>query len=469
MITFKRKLARRELKTPAWFFIIGLLTAYVGPISLAAETPSIREVCVEFHEARDKFRMPSKWRLVWDVIRLKYFPGSLVRVQHTPIEISSDKKVREHDFTADPEQTSAAGENIIFSIDPPERFIDSEKIGALRLRNAELNRLLKTLMPQLMPIVSAQTVERCVNLAQRSNFDFENFKKISEEKQSLRILDQIDEAKVANATLANTVGRLHLKWKVIHTTDLHAVHESLRSSQTRNIVILSHGLSTGKLIDSSLNEYPLGFFSEISPSIRSVSIFSCHAPEIAKSYKLREKLAQAKSQYGMRHLYIADGVQLAALPGMEDIVPVRSFRSFMRKVDASLSWRPRDLESGPEAEVTPLCKIKMEGLKVTQGTLGFSLNGRFIGAVDETFTAIPALTYPCTFEDRVKNILIIHSLNLIISSGVQSLDFQPTLEHPGFSIGKESLKNYHRSDGSYQGSKYEFEWKPNTSFFLSTI
>ena len=403
------------------------------------------EACTEVITARAQLRPPSGLGVLWTLFRLKFFPGSLVSVQTTRVPIAPELR------TAPPLTFDQPG--IIFSIEPPDEIAESPEVDSMRRRYSELSRLITAGLKSFRHIAGAKTVPDCMARADKAKFNFNAFIKMARERSALGLVEQIDEGRLTDKVIQGTLSHLKLSWRVVHSTDLMAVHEALRQPGLHHVVIVAHGLSGGKLVDSRLNEYPLGFFSEISPSLRSLSIFACHGTEMAKLYRVAEKLGTFKSQFAARTLFVSKGTKLGSL---DEMVPVRAFRSFMTSVDHKLAraWRKERPVTGVDAPEAR-CSLFVGGLAIQSGSLGFILNGRFIGSKNrsgENFT----LTYPCSVADRKTNILIIRNLSLLALATIATTDFMVQPDHAGHAVRESHLKHYTRADGSYQSSKFEF-------------
>ena len=414
----------------------------------ATATQSPLQVCTEIHEARSDIPATPRLQLIWDLFRAKTFPASLVHTREIQLVVPDSMRVQPVPGSV----ASYGGYNAIFSIDPPADLLESPDLNAKKLRFAELNREINGLLPDLRSIAAASSIVRCVARAEKLGFDFDGFQKIAEERNSLRILDQLSEAEKADKIIARSMRKLKLNWQVVHFTDLMAVHRALSNPGLQNVVILSHGMTGGKLVDSRLNEYPLGFFSTLSPGVRSISIYACHGEEIIKTYHLENLMAVSLSEGDTRRIFVSAGTKLA---GMEDLVPIGAFGSFMRHVDRSLSRVVEGVPMGPLESNAQSCSTQFSGLKITNGTLGFALNGTFIGSVNAGNQDF-RLKYPCELANRDRNLLVIHGINLLSRSTIESTDFSVMPVHPGKRVVEPSLTQYRRADGSYQGSLYEF-------------
>ncbi len=438
------------MKNLSALFLFTITSALLTSSQLASATEpsSLLQICTEIHDAQGDMPVTPRLKLFWDLLRVKAFPSTLVKTREIRLPIADAHRVQPVPGSL----ASFAGYNVIFSIDPPQDVLDSADLDAMKLRYAELNRKIKVMLPELRGIASASSVVQCVARAEKSSFDFASFEKLAEERNSLRILDQVKEAAKADQIIERTLGHLKLQWQVVHSTDLMAVHRALSHPGLKNVVILSHGLTGGKLVDSRLSEYPLGFFSDLSPELRSISIFACHGEDIVKTYHLETLVTSTLSEAGTRRIFVSDGTSLA---GMEDLVPIAAFRHFMRHVDHTLFEVPAEEPMGPLESTPASCEAHFTGLDITHGTFGFALNGQFIGSANAGDHDL-VLTYPCAIANRARNILVIHGISLLGPSAIESLDFQIVPVVPGKKIKDPTLKNYMRADGTYQSSLYEF-------------
>ena len=428
-------------------FLFVIFTLIYAAPSFALDAPSVKEYCEAIHAQQAEIHRPGKWSLLKDALRLILVPGRMVHLQQTELAIPAAGRVQV--------QENAASENIIFSISPPNELTQSESIQKMRMRLQEIDAALKAMSPDFNYIIAASTVDDCVSRVEETQFDLDQFNHLVSERSSLHVIEQIDEATRADQIIAKTLRRLRLPWKVVHSTDLMEVHSALLNPEIKNVVLFSHGLSEGKLVDSRINEYPLSFFSDLSPSIRSLTIFACHGAEIAEAYHLSESLANNPSEYASRSLFISKGTQLE---GMDELVPIRAFPSFMKKVDRILSWGEEGNATGPMIHDRLSCEVEVDRFKVKQGTFGFLLNGRYIGSLNQgNADSKTSFHFPCSYADRKVNILTIHGLSLLQTSDIESPHFEVVTHFPVGTVSHSELTHYFRADHTYQGSKYVFE------------
>lgn len=401
-----------------------------------------QDFCEEIHQARTRLKKQKKGKVFSDVLKLTFSPGHLVQTKEVIIPVSPPSRIRS-------ENDRNLSQNIIFSITPPADLTNNIDVEKMQARYRELHHEIKKLRGHLMKVAFQPSVEKCVEKSKSLGFSFEHFTTLATEANSLQLITQINESKKADRMIKRALRHLKLKWKVVHSTDMMEVHEMLRSHHLQNVVIISHGLFDGKLLDSRMNQYPTGFFSNISESVQSISLFSCHAEEIVKGYHLKERLESTPSNYSKHLLYFSTGTEIG---GLKEVVPVSAFPLFLRRVESSLLRNTETEDTLAGASPTrpaPVCKIEISGLDVTSGALAFNLNGFFIGAAHAGETP-HAFEYPCAFQESPKNILTLHGINLLGATTIQSTDFQILASKNG------KMSHYYKDDHSYQGSKFEF-------------
>ena len=401
--------------------------------------------CQEIQQSKSQLPKISRFHALWDVLRVRLAPGSVIKLQEIDLSVLPSVPA-----------ASESGENIIFSIEPPQAFLNSPEFQQKQERYEAIQNTLESQKRKLTKIFKTKSVQECIQVSNDQDFDFLGFSKLAEEAKALALVGQALDAQKVRNTIEKTLKHLKLNWHVVWSTQVMDVYLALKSPNTRNIVILSHGVSGGKLVDSSLNEYPLGIFSELSPSLESISFFSCHDDESVSLYHVEDHLRESPTSMALRRVFYAQGAKLL---GQQDVVPVEAFKSFMKKVDRRILDASRIESPKTTLDPSPVpaqCSIQISGLALARGTLGFSLNGRFIGDLDK-YSLSTEFTFPCRYLDRAKNILVMRSLNLLEDALPVSAEYSVSVRAPGQTVKSGSLSHYYRSDKSYQSSKFEFE------------
>jgi hypothetical protein len=421
----------------------------------ASDLPQIRQSCEELQTQRGQIPHISRWRMLGQLLRLKFRPGSVAFPDFVNLNTP------ERELLPTPSGNPPAGRNLIFSLMPPARLTQGPEFERAKARYEELTDTLLAMLPQLRSFMYADGVDECIALAKEAQFDFKAFQTLGTERAGLEWVNQIRDGREASAILSRT--KLRHDWEVYHTTDLMTVFQSLRSTQVRNIIIVAHADTDGRIFDSSFNEYPIGFFSDISPTIESISIYSCHSEKVVERYKIAERIRVLPTYHERRTVYRSVGMKLM---GIQDVVPIKSLGSFIKKVD---HWQSFEED---EAKVKPAhayCRIGLEGVQAKSGGFGFLLNGEFIGAINPGTHAEPlTLYYPCSLADRAKNVLVLKGIHPSTRSALtappellkgwitRAVPAGPGGAHQEVRSELPPATHYRRPDGSYQSSKWVF-------------
>jgi hypothetical protein len=412
------------------------------------------QFCRTLREGRDQIKGMNRFTVVRDFLKLAIAPGSLVKLKLKEVPVSDSLRVVPGD------RSGALPKNIIFSIDPPAEWVQSADIPQLRKSFEALNTEIYKYTSFVTSLIFSPSPEVCATRIKSTGFDPEYFSGLLKKRSEYRLLNQIDEAGFAHRAIQKMLAHAQLPWTLIQTTDLDEVHQALRNPEVENVVIFTHGLSGGKLIDSRFNSYPLGFFNDFSSHLRTLTVFACHGEETATLYSLEKAMKEQPSIHPDRAIFLSIG---STLGGRDELVPLTAFRKFMHRVERriiGLQWA--ELRSSvvgtpgnPPGNLAPLCSVELSDFKVKSGTYGLILNGQFLGSIHGE-PSHRVMDYPCRFMNREKNILVIQSLGVSDPAQIQSENFEIMTRYPGRTVvGIHDLR-FHRTDGSYQGSRIEF-------------
>ncbi len=415
-----------------------------------ATTPT--ELCEQIQAAKAQIHSTPKLRLIWDLLRVKLAPGSVVKPLYDSLPTAPAQQLALQGGGV-PE-----GRNLIFSLEPFEELQGGPAAEAAKTRYSELESELRQMQGTFMSFVRARDVAECVAHMKTSGFDFGRLTKISTEMEPLEWVGQIKDGQAANRIVSRKLRSLRLHWEFFKASDLISVFNALRSTNVRNVVIVAHSLSDGNLVDSSFNEYPNRFFaSDLSPTLESISIYSCHGDKVSERYGLSQALKSFPTYHARRWVFTARGVKLL---GQSDVVPMEGLDHFLGKVDRWLSYSPRGTgQTAPEA--APHCTIELSGLQATQGGYAFLLNGDFVGSIDAVASAASQagplrLDFPCSLE-KAKNVLIMRNSAGVGTSSVASTDsIHGTIVRGGQSTALPDGTIYRHEDGAFQSAKWDW-------------
>lgn len=425
--------------------------------SATSDLPQIRQSCEELQTQRGQIPHISRWRVMAQLLRLKFRPGSVAFPDFVNLNTPQGE------LLPTPSGNPPAGRNLIFSLMPPARLTQGPEFERAKKRYEELTDILMGMLPLLRSFMFADGVDECITLAREAQFDFKAFQTLGTERAGLEWVNQIRDGNEASAILSRTVPKLRHDWEVHPTTDLMTVFQALRSTQVRNIIIVAHADTDGRIFDSSFNEYPIGFFSDISPTIESISIYSCHSEKVVERYKIADRIRALPTYHERRTVYRSVGMKLM---GIQDVVPIKSLGSFIKKIDR---WQSFEEDETLVKPTHAYCRIGLEGLQVKSGGFGFLLNGEFIGSANPgALAGLLTLYYPCSLADRAKNVLVLKGIHPSTQSALatspellkgwvtRAAPAGPGGTHPELRSDLPPATHYRRPDGSYQSSKWVF-------------
>jgi hypothetical protein len=455
----------------AAFILFALLSRFasaampLGPEPGEAGGPLAKEPIVEICEAiqgqKTYFLQGSKWRAIWDMLRVKLAPRRLAKpyVQVLPTEPSRLLPLPDGRFG---KGLPAVGRNLIFSLEPPAALSNSPEYARDLERYRAVNATVMNMRAQLTFLVTAPDATACVARAKSSGFDLATFNKLAAEFAEVEWVNRVHEGQVARASISNKLHRLHMKWELYSASDLGMVLDALRSNEVRNVMIVAHATSDGQIIDGALNEYPARFFSDISPTVESISIYSCHGTNVREVYKLDQALAKGPTFHARREIFTPQSTTIA---GQKDVVPMVSVVGFLRRVDRWLSVSPFDSAAPAASRSQNYCGVDLEGLDVRKGGYLLLLNNQVVGAVTASMRAPGPgpfkVTFPCALlnrEGQLKHIFVTRNTAFDGKSEIvspESIRGRISNEQ-GKQVELPTGTHYRKpGTGAYQSSKWE--------------
>ena len=433
----------------AWILICLLA---VSPRALAAPDPSALAFCRVLQNDREELPRVDRWTRFQDILKLTLAPGRRVGLQEERIETPPGLLLSPR-----PPQRGFRNSwrHLIFSISPPASVLRAADLQSLRSQHWAETHELRALSSTALRLIFAQDAEECAEQVIRLGFDHSRFMQLLNGRTRFRLLDQMNESIQASRSIRKALRRSRLPWEVMSVTDLNELSLRLRDESVRDVILIGHGLSEGKLLDSRHNTYPLRFFERFSAHLRSISIFSCHSKAVGEYYQIAENLKKSASSRHERAVYLSPGSRLA---GGEEKVPLRAFPSFLRRLESRLAALERagpvTPSRTPDSSEEDACRISMRDLRVLQGTFGILINGHFAGSIHEA-ESDPSFSWPCHWLRQGVNVIELRSLGAHERARAAHLEFQIALQLPG-SIETPKIQHYFLRDGAYQGSKAEF-------------
>jgi hypothetical protein len=317
----------------------------------------------------------------------------------------------------------------------------------------------------------SHTKEECVLKKQKYQFNLKEYDALKDEISNNRDPGYVFQDSLIQKQINKAEGRFQffnktkLHWEVISADTLNQVHQILRSPDVGNVVIVSHTEGTfGKLVDSSVAQYPTSFFSDLSPSLMSLNFYSCHADKILKTFALEEKFLQSQTIHKKRQLNFAQDSQMVDGEGS----PLSGFGDFLIRVDNGLVplMEGNMLHQSIHGQEYPsmnakMCKVSLGNVQVSQGTMSVIVNRHFVGTVNR-FETVTEFEFPCSFANRPENVILLQNHSLLESypvsmdAEIQKLSVNVT----GINVDVEKPTHfYEQAQSGYLSSKIIFKRK----------
>ena len=312
--------------------------------------------------------------------------------------------------------------NVILSLAP-----NSNTVEIKRLRD-QRDQIIKEVKKNYKRIIKTKNFKNCLQVLKEKEINVNEFtetiKRLSE-IQSNSLIKSQEELDLIRKIVKRSRFRLKLDWELIETNQLKDVMDILKRTDIGNVIIIGHGKSSGHFVDSAGQEFPREAFSEISPSIMSINLYTCHSQKMMDLYQLQEKLSHGNSLYKIRYVtHVAENDFL----GSDNYAPLTAFGYYLSKLDRYLQRSVKGaslLQENFQSQLSSLpqrntCHADLSDLNVKKGSYGIILNDQLIGS---TSIAKPAklIEFDCHFLKAGKNTLKIKS---ILNDGGSDLDLR---------------------------------------------
>lgn len=368
----------QKFKKIMFLFIIVFIT------QLSMSAPIQAEICRDIHG--QKITPPSKWMLYWTMVKLRLLPGSFA-------------KPEPHQFQIDPtqlrrESTGIKYRNIIFSVGPvptDEQNITQDNKDELAILDKKIQEHKK----KLVGLIRTKDYESCQGRQKENGFDEVFYQELQTREQDFYSVRNLTAQSVVDKNWGKIRGNLNLNWELIRFTDLNQVKKILSTGNIANVIFLTHGTNQGTLVDSRIREFPQDYFSHLSPSILSISIYSCYSDKVVEYYNLKHSLKASLSYHKNRFL-----VQVQKGGALGGQAPIQGFTSFLKRVDTlvapelvkTLQSQKSIDNSYPELSTEKSCELKVSS-NLSDRDYGVFFNRQFLGLLTG---AEDVFTYPCS-------------------------------------------------------------------------
>ncbi len=411
-----------------------LFICLLGSASSYAEQELARDFCSSIQQIRSNESYDAK-AIFWRALKLRFFPGSYAKVQSLSFE-----STQQLSLSLDPSRLK----NIVFFVGIPPEYRSRAELAQLQYQ--ELEKEFKKYAKKIKKIARADTVEKCLIAVQKQNLDLVRFDELSRELESSVLADskRLREMEQFERELKQIQGTLGRNWHVFKVSHLEDVRQWLSSYQIANAVIVTHGKSSGHLIDSFHNQYPNGFFANISPTLYSLSLYNCFGSSTSSTYDLENFFRNSPSMYKRRLLNL---VKAPSENTRDQVAPLPGFSNFMRRVDRGLDQMNEDLSHHSGLAAAKQCQVRIAA-QFSKGTPALALNRKFIGALKNE-REVQTFIFPCDWQKVGDNLLTLTN----ISPTPWDLQHAPKLQINNLN---PEIQVYRNSDSTLRSALYRF-------------
>ncbi|MBP6218136.1 MAG: hypothetical protein KA436_06090 [Oligoflexales bacterium] len=276
------------------------------------------------------------------------------------------------------------GKNYIVAlgIDRPKE-LSQEEFDEQVASYSELTKEIEEQTKALVSMGARSSVSSCQNRKKKLHFSWVDYQNNLEKKKKLiwgkRYLEYLEVSKIVESEIR---ARLKIEWNFVKDSSLDNVHRLLRDDRTRHLVLINHGRDNGEIFDGNDSSYPPSFFGNTGRFLESLALFSCHSKEAISYYDLNRTLATKPSTYHSRVLF---SVKPNQIQHEKNIAPISSLKYFLRHIDSYIYYRQCSRSTCEATTVLRTnrkdCHLESHNLNLNHGTLGFTLNGQFIGSL----------------------------------------------------------------------------------------
>lgn len=339
----------------------------------------------------------TKRQLLWRSLKLKLFPSLYSKPLSKIIELPLKKQISVTNIHLQ--------EDVIFFVGLNSEM--REDIDEARIVFKDVMRDLKRISKSFRSAVKSKTIEECMIRITSTGMSVDEVTAVAERmesplfKNAQRGREEDEFLKQVNRLRR----RLKNSWRVETVSHLEKVNQALASTSTRHVIIVTHGKSSGHIIDSYNNQYPNSFFSNISPSLKSLSLYNCYGGKSLETYDLENKLLSAPSFYSSRMLTIAKAPNDAT---ENQVAPLKGFKRFFKKLERKIRRHDFGMNHTSLSQTEKSCSVEIE-VDYHHGNPALSLNGHFVGALIKAGSK--KFHFPCKWIKEDNNLILFNNIS----------------------------------------------------------
>jgi hypothetical protein len=334
--------------------------------------------------------------LLKELILMRYFPGAFGAPVVKELNLSTQPTIATNSAVK-------VGANLIFAIGPdPMELQGYKQDEKLQARLDQIEKEIAAASKILSKMFRARTLEKCSRLAREHQFSHEYFISLVNERAQIPWPRQSQELAKLEKKIVSILKKSKQIWEYRRSTRMEEVLSAVSSGRYENIIIISHGQSSGQLVDSSHSTYPVGSFTQIAPQLKSLAFYSCYSNKTLLQYDLEKLMTETPSLHSKRFL-VSVKERKQDLAGQ--VAPLEGFKKFFNNWDKKLRQ-----ETGPSRTVVSVelkkCQLQIEGFSLTSGVLSISLNRNLIGVI-RPGSRDHSASFECRLLNKEKNLLVI--------------------------------------------------------------
>jgi hypothetical protein len=312
--------------------------------------------------------------------------------------------------------------NIIFSVGPAKELSDEFENTNMITELHDLEKNVQTEAKKYKEMFEKLkrgkfNAKKCKELDQKIGFNYQSYKKHKEKLNASRefsIAKQIRDHSLLLKAFNKNKHMLNLNWEIMQSNTIEEVHDYLRSHDVANAIIVAHGSPKGYIKDGFGEEYPMQSFQYISPTLYSLSFYSCYSQGLDEYYSVEDKLKNNFSYSSQRFFVTVKESQLAE---KQNIAPIKNFDFFLSEVDRKLFSELKKVQiinsslDKKEEHLKYQCHFDLKGLSLEKGRYSVSINSSLIGILNKGEGGL-STEIPCHYlRDYKKNYIHIKSLS----------------------------------------------------------
>ncbi len=329
------------------------------------------EICKALQEAKEKQSLKSQSSAFFRALKTTLSP-SYVEPLSKEVSTEMDKLV-----TVNEDHAQVAKKNYIFVFNP---VIDEKEIKKELVSYEEDLAHYEKLRDNIRILGKASSYEKCVSKYMDHPVTEDEYNSINSKiKSNIIASGHLGSIELRNQVhlSAKKLG-LRNEWTIVKYLTVKKLREKLSSLKTANIIIAAHSSPDGNLIDSNGKVIPLSIFKKVSPTLKSIVVFSCFGKEVLSNYNIQENLKSSESIYKKRHVVVVGEST------EENKTPVEEFGFFLKEQDSRIYREKKEpLEVSNEKLYLDkgLCSIRLSSNDTT-GSFIIYLNNLPISSVE---------------------------------------------------------------------------------------